>query len=77
MPEILIPIFLCQACRREIGILVRIEDLTLLQINGMLLRGLHGTCSCGAPIHFATNDILLSDLIKKVMNHDKIKLTVK
>lgn len=70
--------FICQACNREIGVLIKIETLTLLQINGMLLRGLHGTCSCGAPLHFATNDVLFADLIKKVMNNrDKIEMTVK
>ena len=68
--------YLCPTCKKKIGNLLKIGNLTLLQVNGMTLRALHGVCDCGATVHFFANDKLLEDLVNRITKRDKIEVGV-
>lgn len=60
----------CPRCENVIGRLVKVGELTLLQMGGGLCREWHGVCvQCGFGLHWSTSEQVLSSLVKKVLQY--------
>ena len=54
-------------CRMEIGRLVTVENMELLQMGGVLVRQAHGVCiKCGKEFHWSVSERMLERLIVRV-----------
>lgn len=77
MPETLTTIFVipadpniiyCSNCHVLLGEMVKIDNLPLFKTGSLITRSLHGSCICGHEFHFATNDVMLADLLRRCLD---------
>lgn len=55
----------CSGCNRKVGELTEIRGQEWLQINGLVVRSLHGVCrGCGAEFHWSTSDRTLAKMVQ-------------
>ncbi len=51
-------------CRAQLGWMVTVEGVELLQIGGVLVRQAHGVCiKCGKEFHWSVSERMLERLI--------------
>lgn len=56
----------------EIGRLVTVENVELLQMGGVLVRQAHGVCiRCGREFHWSLGDQMLERLIARVIKGEQ------
>lgn len=55
----------CSGCRRQVGALAEIRGQDWLQVNGLIVRSLHGVCrDCGAEFHWSVSDRALAKIVQ-------------
>lgn len=57
----------CPKCLRVIGRRLIIDGKPFLELDcGLVVRSLHGVCTCGEDFHYTVSDVLLKQLIENV-----------
>jgi len=63
----------CAKCGNEIGREYYIDDIIFLDCGGAIVRQMQGNCKqCGSAFVFATSDLRLERLIKRVLERKKV-----
>ena len=56
----------CTGCQRRVGELVQMRGQDWLQVNGLVVRSLHGVCrGCGAEFHWSVSDRALAKIVQE------------
>jgi hypothetical protein len=64
--------FVCPQCNKVIGSIKVVNNVELLQIDGVLCRELRGFCKhCAGEIRFSTSDSVFRALMEQTMRVDK------
>lgn len=59
-------IILCKGCQKPVGELVQMRGQEWLQVNGLVVRSLHGVCrECGAEFHWSVSDRALAKIVQE------------
>lgn len=59
----------CARCGVEIGRLIEVEGEELVQVGGLVVRSISGSCArCGNGYYYSLSEKLLERLIKKAKN---------
>lgn len=62
----------CPHCGNEIGTIVCVDDVQLLQMGGGLCREWHGVCcQCGYGLHWSISEQMLSSLVRRLLQEQK------
>ena len=58
----------CPRCETHIGELVRLDNgQEWLQVGPVIVRSMHGACTCGQPFHWTVAEMMLSELIQTTL----------
>lgn len=57
----------CSYCNRPLGIITEMQGVEVLKVGAFYLRAAHGTCQCGAGIHWDMGERALSRLVSHVL----------
>ena len=56
----------CRRCKKEVGVIVEVDDQEWLSVNGVRVTVMRGVCACGEEFHWSISEQMLAKLIERV-----------